>query len=389
MMLVPITREEALSVAVAERDLTGVGVFVTNGADVLGTMGDPLLLDNAGVTEAPEEVGALLIVALPELGGVKVGLESGPEDGPEEELGGGTSEVGILMDALPDDVDTGDAEDPTEPDGGNGVEADIPTDGVTLGVGLLTGGVVLGVSDGVGGGLEDGTIAEDVGMGTGESGVPEGTTPDDGNTPEGIKLGGRLLGTTTGPDAVGRRLSTPERMLDSTVGTADGGTSESTEDKILGRSGTAEETAGGTRPIKVGDAVGAVGPRLDGTIPGTSETIDDSRDGKSTRGELVAWLSDVGIAPELRSGSVGVGAKDSPVPNAVVMPMTMPELGRGSKGRALSEDAAALVGRTGSLGRTPVGATEGTGVGDASIGARTDESNPSRGPEEGDACGTL
>lgn len=272
----------------------------------------------------------------------------------------------------------GNAEEPTEPVGIEESEGDIPAvaDGVTVGVALSRGGVMLAVSEGVGIENDDGTKAED-GRGSEVGMVPVGTTPDEGRTPEGttpdgtlvgMMPDGSLLGTMIVPEAVGRRGSIPEDKLDSIVGSAGWGTSETAEDRMLDRSGMGEDTTGGRRPLKVGEAVGAVGavgPRVDGTTPGRSDTTDDRRGGRSSRPVLVGAVSEVGIAPELTMETVGVGAGDSPVPKAVVMPITMPEEGSGSRGRgALSEDTAALVGRTGSLGRSPVVPTSGASVGE-------------------------
>lgn len=150
-----------------------------------------------------------------------------------------------------------------------------------------------------------------------------------------------------GADAVGKRVPTPDRMLERTVGRAVGATSETAEDRMLGSSGTSDETAGGRTPDKDGEGVttGAVGPRSvpDGVMPLTSETTDDRIDGKLSRPELAGEPSEVGMASEVTSGAVGVGTA-SPVPSAVVIPTTIPVFADETRGSALGEISAALVG---------------------------------------------
>lgn len=245
-------------------------------------------------------------------------------------------------------------------------------EGVALGVGLATGGVMLmlAVSDGVGTTPEDGTSDD-------TTTPEEESNPEDGRTPEDGRVGGKLL-TGTGADAVGRKDSTLDKRLDSTVGRADGGTSETAEDRMLGRSETKDETAGGRIPIAVAEGVGAVGPRseLDGETPGNSDTIDESIEGNP---------SDVGMASEI---AVGVGIT-SPVPSAVVIPTMIPEVGSDAKGACSEESTASLVGRTTLLGAAPVEPISGGGVGVGSKVPSRDDNRPPNRPEDEVGCKTL
>ena len=165
------------------------------------------------------------------------------------------------------------------------------------------------------------------------------------------------------------------------VGSALGGRSETAEDRMLGRPGIKDESTGGKMPDAEADGVGSVGPspELVGNMPGISETRDDRIDGRPSRPEVAGEPSEVGIAPELRSGAVGVGVA-SPVPNAVVIPTTMPEVGRGKRGCTFEAEAAPLVGTTIMLGRTPVDPITAVGVG--SRGPKIVESRPPRRPSD-------
>lgn len=174
------------------------------------------------------------------------------------------------------------------------------------------------------------------------------------------------------------------------MGRADGGRSETADDRMLGRSETTDETAGGRIPIRVGEGVGAVGPRPEpeGKTPGNSDTIDDNIDGRPSRPEFTGEPSEVGMAPEPSSGAVGVGVT-SPVPSAVVIPTTIPEVGRGTRGTSSEDATAPLVGRTTLLGRTPVEPIWGVGVGSGSRGSRTDDSSPPSRPGVEVGCKML
>jgi hypothetical protein len=215
----------------------------------------------------------------------------------------------------------------------------------------------------------------------------EDKRPEDGSTSEGSMLEGKIVGRMIGPVPVGRMDSRPDKMLDTALGTADTGRSETTDDSKLESSGISEETAGGRMPdaLAEGTEVGAVDarPLLVGKTPGSSDTIDERRLGTSRIPELVAAVSEVGIAPELRIGDVGVadavGTPDSPVPRAVVIPITMPDVGR--RGCPLEAEATPLIGRTTLLGIPPVLPIFDAVVGDA--GPRSDDKRPPiRPPEE-------
>lgn len=233
-------------------------------------------------------------MALPEVGGVRVGLLNTSEAVGE----GGCSEAGTEKDSLGCGVGAGDTEVPMEPVGTTPLpDGRIPevSEGTTLGAGN-------GVSEGIGRGSDDGTMDGK----SPEETAPVGTTPAEGRMPKGMVSEG----------------STPE-------GTADGGTSETMDDRRLGKSGTTDDPMGDRMPEGSAEGVGtgAVGPRrpLEGRTPGISESRDGSTGGKFKRPELAGPVSEVGIASEITAGAVGVGT--SPVPKAVVMPMTIPEAG--------------------------------------------------------------
>lgn len=88
MMLVPTKNVVALSVPVGVREMTGGAWLVTLGIVGIGMVAESLLL---GVTDG---VGTSLMVAFPELGGVKVALPGNPD----EMVDGGTSDAGTLRD---------------------------------------------------------------------------------------------------------------------------------------------------------------------------------------------------------------------------------------------------------------------------------------------------
>lgn len=382
MMLVPTTSDVALSVAVADKDITAEGLLVVDGMMGMGIVAESLVLGATEGVGATDDVGAILMVPFPEVGGVRLIVLEAPVEMVEDIC----SDAGTLRDWLCDGVGAGDTDDPSDPEGTAEFEGIIPelNDKVALGVTLASDGVMLGVSEGVG------TTPEEDSTPVGRT--PEvGSKPDEGKTPEegrasdGTRLTSTLLGRTIGAEPVGKIDSTPERMLERMVGIAEGGTSEIADERMLGKSEMIEDTTGGRRPeIEAGGVsvgAGAVGPRpVEGTMPGSSETSDDRTEGRSSKPELAGTLSDVGIAPELRIGAVGdgIGEAESPVPNAVVIPMTTPEVGNDKIGWE-SEDAAPLVGRTTGTGTLPVPITA---VGVGSRGTRSDESRPPSKPDD-------
>jgi hypothetical protein len=187
-----------------------------------------------------------------------------------------------------------------------------------------------------------------------------------------------MVGMMMGPVPVGRTESRSDRMLDIAVGTADAGRSETTDDK-------SEEMAGGRMPDALSEAtgVGAVDatPLPVGRTPGTSDTSEEVSPGTSRIPELVATVSEVGMAPEFNRGEVGVGvgAADSPVPKAVVIPITMPDDGK--RGASLEPEAATLVGRMTPSGIPPVEPACEVAVG-TSDARSEDNSPPTRPPDE-------
>lgn len=437
MMLVPTMREVALSVAVGLREKIGGAVLVGVGVTGMMREGVSLLVDEGvsdvgggvdfvedGRTTEPvlnTDVGASLSVALAEPDALRVGaalLGDAVEVADE-----GSSEAGTLSE-LPDEVGTADADVPTEPVPEGVMPELIVPEGRMVSESVAE-GVMLAVSEGVGttlseAGTPDEDNASEVGVGTApdgnrpeegstpdegrmpeEIGRPEdgrtpeegnkpedgrtpeegsspedGNTPDEGRIPEDNKLEGKMVGMMTGPVPVGRAESNPDRMLDKALGKADAGRSETADDK-------SEERAGGRRPDALADAtgVGAVDarPLPVGKTPGSSDTTDERRPGTSRIPELVAAVSEVGMAPELRRVGVGVTTADSPVPRAVVIPITMPEDGK--SGDPLEPDAATLVGRTTLSGIPPVEPTWVVAAG-ASDARREDKSPPTRPPDE-------
>jgi len=431
MMLVPTMREVALSVAVGLREKIGGAVLVGVGVTGMGILADSVLVDvgvsdvGGGVDFAEDDgttepvlntdVGASLSVALPELEGVKVAAALLGEA--VEVADEGSSEAGTLSE-LPEEVGTADADVPTEPVPEGVMPELIVPEGKTLPENVAE-GVTLAVSEGVGTTLsEAGTPDEDttseVGVGTAPDGkrpeegstpdegrIPEeigrpeegnrpedgrtpeegsapedDNTPDDGRIPEDSRLEGKMVGIMTGPVPVGRAESKPDRMLDKALGIADAGRSETADDK-------SEESAGGRRPEALADGtgVGAVDarPLPVGRTPGSSDTTDERRPGISSIPELVAAVSEVGMAPELRRVGVAVRAADSPVPKAVVIPITMPDDGK--SGDPLEPEAATLVGRTTLSGIPPVKPTWEVAVG-ASEARSEDKRPPTRPPDD-------
>lgn len=365
MMLVPTAMLVALSKPIGFCELTGVGLLVTTGIVGMGIVAESV---TAKLVVGTNDVGASEMVAFPELGGTTVALLGATGEGVEI----GASEAGTLIDPTADGVTTGPDDTPVpEPEGRTPDGVSLAAGGVipTLtdsdGVALATGGVIadgatLGVSLGSNGVIP----ADSEGDGTAPDGV--GTIPDGvGTTPEGVgtipeksdtMLDAMLLagGRGIGAVAVGKS----ETKLDTMLGTTDPGRSGTAEDKRLDTSDTSEETRGGRIPGGVGAGVGvtgAVGPaEPEGKIPVTSETRDDKIEGRSSGPELGNTASEVGIAPELKSGLAGVGDA-APVPSAVVMPTTIPPEDCETKsGCSLDGDAGPGVGSTTMLGKTPV-----------------------------------
>ena len=311
MMLVPTTREVALSVAVAVRDAIGEGLLVLIGM----MMEADWLPSGEGVGEAVSEVGTgeettgtdttevgpadavgySLWVRLAEVGGSSVGVALlGTAVGGPDEI---SSEAGTLKDWLLRGVVVGVAEVPTNPVPDGVIPEAVDCGGKTL-------SEAVGVGEALAVGTEERTseagtpdertsevgtpedeITPEVGLGS----TPVGTTPDEGNTPED---GWAPVGTT--PDDG----STPEgvRMSDSKlerVGMMTGslvGMPEDREDTIVGRK-LVSPTVG----------VGAVTPAPvpEGVMPGTSDGTGELR-GTSDNPELVTVASEVGIGSELR-----------------------------------------------------------------------------------------
>ena len=418
MMLVPMTRDVALSVAVAVRDAIGDAELVTVGLTGMRMDAESLLVrvlvgasdvggfvetaDETGAMEemaVPAEVGTVLKVALAEAVGTNVGaaLLSEPVDE-------GPSDAGTLRDCADEETEA-DADVPmapvpegvmpelTEPVGrmllesvAEGVmlavpesvgtedertsEAGMPEDGTTLEETAPVG------TEPEGGSIpDDGTMPEERGRPDDKTAVedsspedgttPVGTTPEDGKIPEESTLEGNTVGIMTGPVPVA--VGSADKILDSALGTSDAGRFETADE-------SSEETTGGRIPdaLPVGVTVGAVKCTSvpEGDTPGSSDRTDDKIAGRPP--ELVATDSEVGIAPELRREAVGV-ALEAPVPRAVVIPTTMPDVGR--DGCALEAEASAVVGRSTLLGRSPVGPT-------TAVGSAEDSRLSTRPPDE-------
>jgi hypothetical protein len=365
IMLVPTTRDVALSVAVAVRDTIGDGLLVGDGltgmmmeADWLRSgegVGEGVSEAGTGVETAgadaaelvpADAVGNSLWVRLVEVGGSSVGMAllGAAVDNPDDT----SSEAGTLKDWLLTGVAVGAAEVPTDPLP-DGVIPEAVGEGETLAVGTETveertseAGTPDERTSEVGT-PEDVTTPED-GLGT----TPVGTEPDEGNTPD----DGRVPVGTTPDDG-----STPEdgRISDSTLEIGRGG--RMTGSLVGMPDADREETIVGRKLASPTVGVGAVTPAPvpEGVMPGTSDGTCELR-GTSDNAELVAAASEVGIGPELK-GSVGVGEADPWVPRAVVIPMTMPE------DASPEGETGELVGRTTMSGIPPVEPTSGVGVG--------------------------
>jgi hypothetical protein len=328
-----------------------VGLLVTTGVDGIGIVAESI---TEALTVGVEDTGVSEMVAFPELGGRTVALLGTPE-----EVDGGSSEAGTLVDSIADGVGVGTDETPvpTEPEGrtpelnpleAGGAMLTLPDEnGVSLAVGgAIEEGATLGVS--LGSSVEIGAVGVSDAVGTAPEGV--GMTPEDISD---AMLDAMLLAGGRGTDAVA--VGSSETKLDTMLGTTDPGRSDTAEDRRLETSETSEETTGGSTPegVGVGDGVvGAVGPaEPEGRIPVSSDTRDGKRVGTTA--------SDVGIAPELRGVLEGV-SDEAPVPRAVVIPTTMPaEEGTTAEGCSTEGDAEPEVGSTTLLGKTPVGLARG------------------------------
>lgn len=135
--------------------------------------------------------------------------------------------------------------------------------------------------------------------------------------------------------------------------------------------------------MEIAVAVGAVGPTVESLTPDTvvgstavgvgsvglrievtSDTTEESSDETPGRSSVSLTVSEVGIAPELVIVGVALVA---PVPNAVVIPTTIPLVGKDS---GISEEKlTSLEGSTTLLGTTPtepISVAEGVAEGAAS-----------------------
>jgi hypothetical protein len=200
--------------------------------------------------------------------------------------------------------------------------------------------------------------------------VPEDKVADGGKTPDVVPAS--VVGTGS---VVGIAEERDDIMLDTTLSLGIGAvpvgipdwisdtsddtrlsTSEVIADAKLDSSETSDDGAMGRGVIPGGVLLGAVGPAVGSVIPTpelgtTPETVsegakmDDNWDIVEDRIGISAvsdLLSEVGIGAE----SVSVGVLESEVPNAVVIPTTMPEVGK--------EDGTSDVGTSPFVGRTTV-----------------------------------
>jgi hypothetical protein len=296
-------------------------------------------------------------------------LPTDPDDGTTPEIvslatGGVLADgVTIGIELSPDGV--------TDPDGVIPADGVIEPDGVIPADGVTSEGVGTRVSLGIGGlmlALADSDAEDTAPEGVGTTSEVLGTTPDGVGTTTPVEKSDKMLEMTLlaggrGIDPVG--VGTSESKLDTMLGTTDPGRSDAPDGRRLEMSESSEETIGGSTPDAVGSGdgvTGAVGPVVpEGRTPDTSETREDSMEGKSSGPEADA-TSEVGIAPELNGGLVGVG-DGTPVPSAVVMPTTMPLEDDDATGRSLNSDAGPGVGSTTLLGTPPVEPISGLGVG--------------------------
>jgi hypothetical protein len=298
------------------------------------------------------KVGVSEMVALPELGGATVALLGAAGDRVD-------SEAGTPLEAVVEGVTVG-AEDMPEP--GMPPEGTSPEE-VSIGVGVAPEDTALGGTVGVSlgsRGVRDESEGEGVGtapdgVGTPEGMIPEGTEADEISDAM-LETMSLAVGRATGTVALGGKSDTKLEIM---LGMTEVGRSGTAEGKRLETSETNEDTSGGRTPEAVGTGdseTGAVGPaEPEGSTPVTSETREDKIEGRSS-GPEGTTASEVGIA--LEATGVGVVA---PVPNAVVIPTTMPpEDGCTSRGCSLDGTAGAIVGSAMLLGRTPVGDASGT-----------------------------
>jgi len=307
MMLVPTTREVALSVAVAVRDAIGDAELVTVGLTGIRMDAESLLVlvlvvgsDVGGFVEAAEEVGtteekavpaeegAMLRVALAEAVGTNVGVallgepvDEGPSDaGTLRESADEETEAEAEADVPIAPVPEGVMPELTEPVGRALLES--VAEGVMLAVPELVGteddraseagipedDTTLEETAPVGTEPEGGSIPDDA-LTPEESGRPDdttavddsspedgttpvGTTPEDGKIPEESTLEGNTVGMMTGPVPVA--VGSADRMLETALGTSEAGRSDTADER-------SEETIGGRIPDALGDGVevGAVG----------------------------------------------------------------------------------------------------------------------------------
>lgn len=161
----------------------------------------------------------------------------------------------------------------------------------------MTGGVTLI------GAVPEGSTISDVGRIDGILLTGTGTEPDGPTIGTLLRRAGPVGDgrTLTGPDAVGIL----EMICEIREGSADGGTSETAEERIPGRFETNEERTGGRTPdgTGVGEGAAVTGPTeadgetpaeegtMLGTMLGNSERTDESRFGTPSRAGL-----EVGVA---------------------------------------------------------------------------------------------
>lgn len=326
----------------------GVGVVSdTRVADELVEGSRKLVVSEAGIDVSLLGIGVLVTAV-------------GPEEMP----------VSVTIDEVAEPVSVGSEEVVVTP-----VPIVLDPEGVTpeVVVGTSVGLVLISVVGMV-------AVVSDVGMPTDVSEVGMGD-PVVAPVPEGVPVG-------TVPVGRERMLDTSEMMLEITLETSgkdsvglgvEVGSLEGSEVGIgvtVGAVGPSvgsliPETVVGSRPV----GVGSVGFKTDVTsdttedrTDDTSETTDDSKEDKFGSPTVSLVLSEVGITPVLVG--VGVGTGVSLVPNAVVMPTTIPLVGNESG--ISDEKLISLEGSTTLLGIPPVEPADTEGVASTVSSSRLD-----------------